>query len=56
MKKMPIDLRESMRSMTVTVEKKYPVKFKNVWLVLLGIEFIKLGCKLCGMNYEEGEV
>ena len=47
-----IDLREQMHQVTITAEMKHNIKFKNKWIVFLGLGFIRFGCLLSGINYE----
>lgn len=47
-KLVPVDLRETIKE-TVTVS----VQVKKVWLVRLGLLFIRFGCFLSGANYVE---
>ncbi len=50
-----LDLRELMHQTTITVETKHGLKFKNKWLVFLGLRIIKFGCWVCGVNYKSGD-
>ncbi len=48
-----IDLCEQMRQMTITVEKKHGIEFKNKWRVFVGLKLIQWGCRLCGISFED---
>ena len=55
MKTIDVDFREAMERIVITTEKKYPVKFTNVWRVMFGLRLIGLGCWLCGIEHKEGK-
>jgi hypothetical protein len=46
-----IDLLDQMEQLTINVEVKHGIEFRNKWRVFLGLRVIQLGCWLAGIDF-----
>jgi hypothetical protein len=56
-KEIDIDLREQMKNIEMKVQRDwgYKLNLKNKVWVYLGLKLIKVGCYLCGINFQAEE-
>ena len=55
--KVILDLRKIMSDTTIKVQRDFGVDigWRNKTRALLGVQFIRIGCWLCGMKFKEEE-